>query len=139
LVFKTANQCISDRRLTMRPMTNLLRAAALGALAFSMPAVQAQDASSSTETYVSTDQNVPAATAPKQAAEIARGDPARWTRVDDSAARLQSKRKQIAAALQESQGACRALPAHERPACMKQARATYQQEMGALRGHGVRQ
>ncbi|MET3131568.1 hypothetical protein AAKU55_001830 [Oxalobacteraceae bacterium GrIS 1.11] len=58
------------------------------------------------------------------------GDPARWY-VDDATAQeqLRTLRKEIGAALQEAQAACRALPAAERPACVKQARATYQQDM----------
>ena len=78
----------------------------------------------------STDANVPPAVASQQAAEIARGDPARWHQEDATvAARLRTIRKEIGAALQETLGVCRAGPAAERAACNKEARATYQQEM----------
>lgn len=81
-------------------------------------------------TPVSSDQNLPPATARQQAAEITRGDPARWTREDTtSAAKLASWRKETRAALQESLGNCRRAPKAERAACNKQARDTYQQEM----------
>ena len=80
----------------------------------------------------STDSNVPPATAQKQAREIAHGDPARWFREDATAAqRLRTLQKEIAAGLQEAQGACRKMAAGERAGCMKEARATYQQEMAA--------
>lgn len=79
---------------------------------------------------ISTDDNVPAATAQKQAREIAQGDPARWFREDPSAAAsLRRLHKEIGAALQEAQGACRKLAAAERPGCLKDARAMYQQDM----------
>ena len=83
---------------------------------------------------VSTDQNVPAATARQQAAEIAKGDPARWYREDTTAAaRLRTLQKEIGAALQESTGACKALKTAERAACIKEARSTYQQEMAGAK------
>ena len=83
----------------------------------------------------STDANVPPATARQQAREIAHGDPSRWFREDAStAARLRSVQKEIGAGLQEAQGACRKLPAAERDGCVKQARATYQQDMAGARG-----
>lgn len=82
----------------------------------------------------SSDANVPPATARKQAAEIARGDPARWFKEDTTAAaRLRTLHKEIGAALQEAQGNCRRLPASERAACMKEARAMYQQDMAGAR------
>lgn len=83
----------------------------------------------------SSDLNVPPATARQQAAEIARGAPARWSQEDVTmAARLKTMRKEIAAALQESQGACRNGPREERAACLKQARDTYNQDMAGVRG-----
>jgi hypothetical protein len=85
-------------------------------------------------TPASTDSNVPPATAQKQAREIAQGDPARWFREDATAAqRLRTLHKEIAAGLQESQGACRKMAASERAGCLKEARATYQQEMAGAR------
>ncbi|MES2319430.1 MAG: hypothetical protein V4631_18270 [Pseudomonadota bacterium] len=84
------------------------------------------------------DQNVPAATAQKQAAEISRGDPPRWHQEDSTpAARLRTIRKEIAAGLQENLGACRALPAAERSACVREARATYQLEMAGARARAA--
>lgn len=81
-------------------------------------------------TPTSTDSNVPPATAQKQAREIAQGDPARWFREDPSAAAsLRRLQKEIGAALQEAQGACRKMPAAERNACMSEARATYKKDM----------
>jgi hypothetical protein len=83
---------------------------------------------------ISTDSNVPAATAQKQARELAQGDPARWFRENPSmAARLRNLQKEIGAALQEAQVACKKLAASERAGCMKDARATYQQDMAGAR------
>ncbi len=88
----------------------------------------------STPEPVSTDANVPPATAAKQAREIARGEPSRWFHEDTSmAARLRRLQKEIGAGLQEAQGACRKMPAAERSACMSEARATYQKEMAGAR------
>ncbi len=87
---------------------------------------------------VSTDANVPPATARQQAAEIARGDPARWHQEDTSvAARLRTIRKETAAALQENLGACKSEPASERAACIKEARSTYQLEMAGARARAA--
>ncbi len=112
------------------PQFPILRSAcALAAMVIAMSAAQAQE---------STDQNIPAATVRQQHAEIARGDPARWYREDlSSAERLRSLHKEIGAALQEAQGACRALPAAERGACIKEARAIYQQEMAGARAQAA--
>lgn len=83
---------------------------------------------------VSSDANVPPATAQKQAREIARGDPARWYREDDTMAeRLRTLQKEISAGLQESQGACRKLAAAERRGCMAEARATYTHDMAGAK------
>jgi hypothetical protein len=102
-------------------------AAACALLAFAT-AAHAQNTSEST------DSNVPPATAQKQAREIAQGDPARWFRADATAAqRLRTLQKEIAAGLQEAQGACRKMPSSERAGCIKEARATYQQEMAGAR------
>lgn len=80
------------------------------------------------------DSTVPAATASQQAREIARGDPARWYRADATPAqRLRTLQKEIGAALQQAQLACRKLPGAERASCMQEARATYQQDMAEAR------
>jgi len=79
---------------------------------------------------VSTDANVPAAAAQKQARDIAHGEPARWLREDRTTAeRLSTLQKEINAALQEAKSACRNLPTAERVACMSEARAIHQREM----------
>ena len=118
----------------MHSMISLPRLGAGLALLMALGAAQAQSSDAAAAANVSSDQNVPAATAQKQAAEIARGDPARWTREDtDAAARLKTLRKETAAALQESLGNCRRQAKAERAACERQARATYQQEMAGLR------
>ena len=66
----------------------------------------------------------------QQAREIAQGDPARWYRDDPSRqARMKTLQKEIGAALQEAQNACKKRPSSERSACMKEARATWQQDM----------
>jgi hypothetical protein len=118
---------LPEQGVVMHPFAHTaLRAAAIcGALILGMPA-QAQESS---------DRNLPAATVQRQAAEIARGDPPRWFQEDvTTAERLRTVRKEIAAGLQENLGACRSLPAAERSACAKQARAIYQQEMAGARG-----
>jgi hypothetical protein len=87
---------------------------------------------------VSTDANVPPATAAKQAREIANGEPSRWFREDNSmAARVRRLQKEIGAGLQEAQGACRKMAAAERGACMSEARATYQKEMAGVRARAM--
>lgn len=86
----------------------------------------------------SSDQNVPPATARKQAAEVATGDPQRWYREDTTpAARLRTIQKEIAAGLQEAQGNCKRQPTAERAACLKAARATYQKEMSEARSRAM--
>ena len=109
-----------------QPDNNILRSVlATAACLLTMTMAQAQESS---------DQNVPAATARQQAAEIAKGDPARWFREDATAsARLRTLQKEIGAGLQEAQGNCKRQPAAERAACNKEARATYQQEMSGAR------
>jgi hypothetical protein len=97
-------------------------------------AVVAAIGTATAQTNTSTDSNVPAATAQKQAREIAQGDPARWFRQNPGmGARLRNLQKEIGAALQEAQGACRQLSANERSGCMKEARANYQQDMAGAR------
>ncbi|MDM5178232.1 hypothetical protein PO883_13625 [Massilia sp. DJPM01] len=117
---------------TTRPLSRALRTAILSAGLMGMSLAQAQQA------QTSTDQNVPAATARQQAAEIARGDPARWSREDVTPdARLRTLRKEMGAALQEARGACRALAAAERGACNKEAQANYQKDMAGARAQAA--
>lgn len=76
------------------------------------------------------EQNTPPANAKLQQQEIAQGDPARWYKDDATAAeQLRTLRKEIGAALQEANVACKQGPASERAQCLKDARATYQQDM----------
>ena len=83
---------------------------------------------------LSSDNNVPAATARKQAAEVASGGPARWHTEDVSLqARMRTIRKEAGAGLQENLGNCRKEPAADRAACIREARATYQLEMAGAR------
>jgi hypothetical protein len=76
------------------------------------------------------DSTVDKAVAVKQAGEIRRGDPGRWYREDPSRpARLRTLQKEIGAAYEEAKHACRETAAAGRGACLKEARATYEQEM----------
>jgi hypothetical protein len=76
------------------------------------------------------DSTVDKAVAVKQAGEIQRGDPARWHRDDPSRqARLRTLQKEIGAAYEEAKNACRSTAAAARSACLKEARANYEQEM----------
>lgn len=104
-----------------RAMSPVLLALLLGA-----GAAQAQQAESS-------DSNVPPQTARKQSMEVAQGGPARWDQDDvTDAQRLKTMRKEAGAALQEALGNCKRGAAAERAACVKEARATYRQEMASL-------
>jgi hypothetical protein len=76
------------------------------------------------------DSTVDKAVALKQAGEIRRGDPARWYRDDTTRqARLRTLQKEIGAAYEEAKNACRDAAATGRSACLKEARANYEQEM----------
>ena len=115
----------------------LLATATAQAQQADQPAASAQ-ATATVAPQDSSDQNVPAATARKQAAEVATGDPQRWYREDATpAARLRTMQKEIAAGLQEAQGNCKRQPTAERAACMKTARATYQKEMAEARSKSM--
>lgn len=101
-------------------------ALAVGVLLFTMVAAHAQTPSG--------DANVDPATATKQAREIAKGDPARWYNEDmGMQARLKTLQKEIGAAQHEALFACQKGPAAERPACVKEARATYQKDMAGAK------
>jgi hypothetical protein len=68
-----------------------------------------------------------------QKQEMAKGDPARWYKEDaTSADQTRTLRKEIGAALAEANIACKKGPAAERPACLKEARATYQRDIAAV-------
>ena len=84
----------------------------------------------------SADRDVPPAAAHQQAAEIARGDPARWYKEDKTmAAHQRTLQKEINAALAEALHACRSMAAAERAGCVKEARTNYQHDMAQARGH----
>jgi len=104
----------------MKKATAMLLAALLasaGALAQAQP--QAHD-----------DSTVDKAVKVKQAGEIRSGDPSRWHKDDPTRqARLKTLQKEIGAAYAEAKNACRESAAAERPACLKEARATYEQDM----------
>jgi hypothetical protein len=107
----------------MRQLSLSLRATlvacALGATAVSAVAQTAHD-----------DGAVSKAVAKKQQSEIAKGDPARWHRAENSAqARLGIQKKEIAAAYSEAKNACRQGASSERGKCMKDAQLAYQQDM----------
>ena len=108
----------------MATLIRILRGAcacAVAGAAFSASAQQATQAGS--------DATVNPAVARQQAQEITRGDPARWYRNDPA---QQTLRKELGAALQEAQNACRKAPAAERKTCMDEARATWQRETAQL-------
>lgn len=105
-----------------------------GACACLLGATPLAHAQTQTQARTSSDALVEPAAASKQAREIAQGDPARWYREDaTSQARLRTLQKEIGAALQEAQNACKKMPAAERNACMQEARATYQRDMAQAR------
>lgn len=111
----------------MGPLDMRLLRAVLGgaALLLAIAPVRAQS---------SDDQDVDAASARQQAAEIAKGDPRRWYQEDtSSAARLRTLQKEIGAALREAQHACRRQAAPERAACLKEARRIWRQDLATAR------
>ncbi|NRR28623.1 hypothetical protein HSX11_00175 [Oxalobacteraceae bacterium] len=84
----------------------------------------------SMQTAVAQSHTTPPANASLQRQEMAQGDPARWYREDSTAAaQLRTLQKEIGAALQEANIACKRMPANERGNCIKEARATYKQDM----------
>lgn len=105
-----------------------------GALVLAAGPVRAQTPAQPPASEPAPEETTPPAAAAHQASELARGDPARWY-VEDATEqqRLRTLRKEIAAAYEEARIACRNAPAAERAACLKEARATYQQELAAIR------
>lgn len=108
----------------MATLTRIVRGACASALAGAAFVASAQESA-----QAGTDAIVNPTVARQQAQEIARGDPPRWYR-DDPA--QQTLRKELGAALQEAQNACRKAPAAERKSCMNEARATWQRETAQL-------
>ena len=108
----------------MATLIRILRgvgACALAGAAFSAAAQEMPQAG--------TDATVNPVAARQQAQEIAKGDPPRWYRDDPE---QQTLRKELGAALQEAQNACRKAPAAERKSCMDEARAIWQRETAQL-------
>ncbi len=121
-----------------QPSPLFLRTAAAAAALFLALSAQAQTAPLPPSDPPSSDANLPAATLRHQKAEIARGDPARWSQEDASmAAKLRSIHKEIAAGLQESLGGCKRVAPAERSACNAEARAIYKQEMAGARARAM--
>jgi len=80
------------------------------------------------------DDNVAPALARHQAAELAKGDPARWFQEDTTPeAKLRTGTKEAAAALRENLADCKKLAARDRRDCTVQAHQTYRQEMAHAR------
>lgn len=70
----------------------------------------------------------------QQQQEIKRGDPPRWHRADRTKkAELATLRKEINAALREALQACKQEGADARSECVREARATYQEDMANIR------
>jgi len=103
--------------------TRILRMAGACLLAGAAFSASAQDHQAGSDATVN-----PVA-ARQQAQEIAKGDPARWYRPDPE---QQTLRKELGAALQEAQNACRKAPAAERKSCLDEARETWQRETAQL-------
>ncbi|MDY0976150.1 hypothetical protein SOM61_14345 [Massilia sp. CFBP9012] len=112
----------------MATLTRIVRGACACALAGAAFAASAH-ASAQDAAPAGTDATVNPTVARQQAHEIAKGDPPRWYR-DDPA--QQTLRKELGAALQEAQNACRKAPTAERKSCMQEARATWQRETAQL-------
>lgn len=88
--------------------------------------------------HISTDSNVPPATARQQAAEVAQGGPARWSIPDVTVEqRLRTIRKEAGAGLQENLGNCRKLATAERGDCVRQARKIYAEEMAGAKARAM--
>jgi hypothetical protein len=116
---------VQSKEETMRQSPASWRAIALAALFAAVGAAHAQS-----QPQANGDGAVDKAVAVKQAGEIRRGDPARWHQEDPGRqARLRTLQKEIGAAYEEAKNACRSAGAAERGACLKEARASYEQEM----------
>jgi uncharacterized protein YdbL (DUF1318 family) len=79
-------------------------------------------------------QVTPPDVARQQKQELRHGDPARWYKADTTQkAEMATLRKEINAALQEALQACKQADADMRRDCVREARATYQDDMANLR------
>lgn len=100
------------------------------ALAAALAALCAAGAQAQTQDQPFNDSTVDKNVAVKQASEIRKGDPARWHSEDTSRqSRLRILQKEIGAAYEEAKIGCRKTPASGRSACLKEARASYEQDM----------
>ncbi|WP_137173667.1 hypothetical protein [Massilia sp. HP4] len=108
----------------MATLIRILRGLGACALAGAACSASAQE-----QAQAGTDATVNPTIARQQAQEIANGDPARWYRNDPE---QQTLRKELGAALQEAQNACRKAPAAERKSCLDAARSTWQRETAQL-------
>jgi hypothetical protein len=109
-------------------MAHVIRSAAACLLALATSLTCLSAAAQSTPA-TGGDANVSQVAARQQAQEIANGDPARWYRNDSE---QQTLRKELRAALQEAQNACKQQPAADRKACVAEARATFQRDSALL-------
>lgn len=116
-------ETMNTSRRFMHTVHDMVRAGLFAALACAASGSMAQQA------QAGNDAAVEPAVARQQAQEIAQGDPQRWYRDDDG---QQTLRKEIGAALDEAQSACRKRPAAERDACLREARAVWQRDMDGL-------
>jgi hypothetical protein len=70
----------------------------------------------------------------QQKQEIKRGDPARWYKADRTQkAEMATLRKEINAALREALESCQQAHAGPKSECVRDARATYQDDMANIR------
>lgn len=70
----------------------------------------------------------------QQKQEIKRGDPARWYKADRTQkAEMATLRKEINAALREALESCKQAHAGPKSECVRDARATYQDDMANIR------
>jgi hypothetical protein len=113
----------------MRQLSLSLRAVLAAALCVTSLAAGAQTAGARAG---DDDSSVPPAVADKQRAEIAKGDPARWTTGDNSTeARLKTLKKEIGAAYAQAKIECGKMSKAERADCLKEARRIYEHDMAA--------
>ena len=110
--------------------TRCMRGARLVALSALAASISVTSMASAQTGQPGSDAVVNPVAARQQAQEIAKGDPPRWYRNDSE---QQTQRKEMGAALQEAQNACRQQPSAERKACMQQARANWQRDTAQLR------
>jgi hypothetical protein len=108
----------------MRP----INIACIGALACALAAGSAAAQERQDDTAVAP------AVAQQQKQEIKQGDPSRWYQQPGTQdGRLRNLQKEIGAAWAEARKACGEQPKEQRAGCLKEARATYDQDMANAR------